>query len=362
MPRQTAQPELLSPFQKARLSEATIANAIHVLTRGRLHCARPVVDDHGVDYHVYDHRSPISLSLQIKVAFAVVRGKKMQFVVNLSEIPRDPASYFVLCCQAAPGFPGIAPRIWLIPGGVFSKRGRRGYYHFFTSVRSERGSQWDPYRINLPDLGGALDQALKDVGRRTPRPYPGGRPREIGGQIMGRVLEDAVVRVLYIHSDGALCAFRPEVDSIGLDFLVRTAAHSHALGLQVKGAFTSHPRGRVHVKIKKDAVRPESDSFLFVLSYLPETLSLGPCVWIIRMDELVKVARLSGGTYRFQASPNPASHDKYTPWRYRPEEAAGVILTALEVLNREGPAARLPARRSEVQAAAKRLRLSLPWK
>jgi len=162
----------------------------------------------------------------------------------------------------------------------------------------------------------------------------------------GRVHEDHLTHLLFVQSGGAMCAFRPVADSIGLDMLVRTAEEDRALGVQVKGAFVDGERSAIHVHVSEATFRPDADRFLVALGFIPRDLRPVPCVWVIRMDEVERMAEPHGGYY--QLALDPVRGDDFAPWRFPLDEAARPFEAALRVLKSAGRGVALPTGREAV--------------
>jgi len=174
----------------------------------------------------------------------------------------------------------------------------------------------------------------------------------------GMILENEFTKLTILGSDGRLAVYEPTPDIEGIDRLVKLVGDFDPIGIQVKGTVERTKIGEVRAKIRLVTFTESRFNFVAILELDPATFALGPYVWIIRTDELAKLATKWRGRLVFQASPDPDSHDKYTPWRYRPSEVACVVETAVRLLNERGHQVKLPAQREEVEAHCRRLGVS----
>jgi hypothetical protein len=186
---------------------------------------------------------------------------------------------------------------------------------------------------------------------------------------LGMILENKFTKLAILGSDGRLAVYEPTPDIEGIDRLVKLVGDFDPIGVQIKGTDKRTKIGEVRAKIGEVRAKirlvtfTESRfNFVAILELDPMSFALGPFVWIIRTDELAKLATRWRGRLVFQASPDPESHDKYTPWRYRVGEVAGVVETAVRLLNERGHKAKLPTQRKEVEAHCRRLGIAWPAK
>jgi hypothetical protein len=349
-PRSLATLASLNPIQKGTLSETCCCNAILIQTRGRVHCARPQPDDHGIDFKVYQPGTAPSLDLQIKASYTVGPGGRRSFTLHGGEVPRNPRRFFALCVLGTHTLPGVEDTAWLIPGAAFERFKRSDKpIKFFLFPQSNRKSVWNQYRLPFKDVGRTLLAHLKQAALEDGTPLPPWR-RGISLIAQGKVTEDAVAFVLVVGSDGRLAVFRPFADSAGLDLDILSMDSRTSAPAQVKGIFVTHPRKLVRARVPANTFRGRPDRYIIVAPFVPATMTLGPHVWVVPADAFKRLARLLCGVYLLQASPKPGSKDRWAPYRYEPRELAGLFEAAIEVVRTKGPGARLPATRAEVEA------------
>ena len=171
----------------------------------------------------------------------------------------------------------------------------------------------------------------------------------------GMVLENEFTKFVIHGSDGELVVYEPTPDVEGIDRLVKLKGDYDPIGVQIKGTMDRTNSGHVRAKVRVKTFEESRFNFVAILELVARTLAPGPFVWFIRTDELGRLARRERGYLIFEASPDPRSKDKYTPWRYRPEEVACVVETAVRLLDARGHKAKLPAKREHVEVECRRL-------
>jgi hypothetical protein len=173
----------------------------------------------------------------------------------------------------------------------------------------------------------------------------------------GMIHEDEFTKVCVLGSQGDLCVYEPTPDKEGLDRLVKLRGDFDPVGFQIKGVQERRKRDLVYAKFRLATFEESRYNFAAVLEVNHKTFALEEFGWVIGTKHLQRMAMRYRGRLVFQASADPASKDKYTPWRYRIAEIPGVIETAVRVLNERGRKAELPTRREEVAAARNALGL-----
>jgi hypothetical protein len=167
-----------------------------------------------------------------------------------------------------------------------------------------------------------------------------------------------VEKALWIGSDGRLCPYEPVVAVEGLELLVKWATSPATIGLEPKGAFRREKNGNVKAFIRRFSFAPSPFRYIVVIEILPRTLAPGPYSWALRADVFARMVPIGSAGFTFSASPEESSSDKFTGYRYRPLELAGVVETALEQIRVKGPKKSLPSKRSEVVATREQLGLA----
>ncbi len=321
-------PPTLLPSQKAALSEASVATAIHLQTNGHVHIARPRPDDHGVDLRAYIPGARATLDIQVKAAFTAGAGRSYQFHVDAQAIPRDASRYLVVCVLGTDRLPGLAEPTWLIPGSVIKRRAKGRPSHVFSvSPYGPRPSQWDKYQAPLADLGKAVLARLEAAeGRPVPRRKGGISPRA-----RGVIIEDAVTFELIMGSKGRLTVFRPFADTAGLDFEVLSLDSCVSTAAQLKGTFMESTDEKVTVLVPEDTFRPRGDRYVVVAPYVPREMRLAPTVWVVRADVFGRLAPRTRKKLVFSSSPGSRTRNRWAPYRYAPGELAGVFEKAIAV-------------------------------
>jgi len=338
----------MGPVMKGGLSEIMAADAIELLSEGRLRCARPRPDDRGADWRVYQPGWPFAFELQVKSAHSVNSRGWRQFSLDLADIPEDPGGWWLLAVDATAAPPGIAPVCHLIPGAAFPEwSGRSRIYHFATRPSGPRGSKWDRYRVGLFDLGERAVECLAEVAAACGRSLPAPPLRGITAPLKGQVFEDAVAFLLSVGSDGKLGTFGPRQDTVGADLGVASLDGTTTVLAQAKGAFVKEDEAMVRASVDARTFRARADRYVVVGAYVLPELRVGRAIWAIRADIFASLAARAGGKLHFFGSPKAGSRDKWVPYRWAPEELWKVFAAAVEAKARGRQ--RLPAKRGDVQ-------------
>ena len=350
--RASEQRELMDTTAKGAVSELLIANAVTTTTGGRLKVARSWPDDHGVDFVAYQPGFDLHLELQVKAAYAVGKFGALQFRVNLKEVPPGAGNWFLLGCRVLPGLQGLGPAMWLIPGSALP-RPRPGRAFFQLSVWPAKGSRskWNAYRIEAGDRGNALRARLATLaasrGRKVPRPWD----KDVPEATWGWVSENAIVHAVARASDGAICAFRPVADTVGMDLAFASMDGTAAVAAQLKGTLTEDFAAKVFARVPEATFRPRKDRLLLVSAYSRKRRELAPKVWVMTMAEFAASSHVTGGVRHMSASPREGAKDKWVRYRYDLSELAVVVGAAVEGRRRFGAAARLTGDRRALEHA-----------
>ncbi len=322
--------DLMGKTQKGTLAEVAIANAIELLTEGRLKCARPQPDDHGTDYIVYQPGSGVSVDIQVKAAYATGANGALQYRLECADVPRDPRRYFVLCLQGTASLPGFADEMLLIPGSVFAaRRSARGAWHFSVGTKRKGRSTWAAWRVARTDLGPRLVELLEAAAAAQARRLPPVQWAGISPQLMGKITEDAVAHVLITQSEGRLAVFRPYADTVGLDGVVMSLESRVSAPMQIKGSFVEAQDERVQINVYANTFRARPERMVVVAPYLQAELRLCDRSWVVPADRFAKLARRKGDQLYFRASPKSDSNDRWTPYRVATADLARVFEGAI---------------------------------
>lgn len=168
----------------------------------------------------------------------------------------------------------------------------------------------------------------------------------------GMVHENEFTKLCLLGSDGKLVVYEPSLDKEGIDRMVKLVGDCDPVGVQVKGIEERRQRNIVVSKFTVKTFTASRFNLAVILELSKETFALEEFGWVIDTPRLQAMAMEQRGRLVFQASADSNSRDKYTPWRYRVEEVAGVVETIVRTLNGRGPEAVMPTTRDEVRAAA----------
>jgi len=108
----------LTSTQKGIIAENLVANHIMIETKGRLSPFKPLADDEGIDFLIYDKKTGESIPIQVKSRTAtIVRGGKetntVHFEIRKVSI-KDVKSAYFLAILLSKNMHSI-DRAWLIP-------------------------------------------------------------------------------------------------------------------------------------------------------------------------------------------------------------------------------------------------------
>ncbi|MGF7175272.1 hypothetical protein [Azospirillum doebereinerae] len=133
---------------------------------------------------------------------------------------------------------------------------------------------------------------------------------------IGKVGETIVGAQLMLASAGRLSPFLPIADDGGIDLVVHDKVTGRSLTIQVKGrvAKEEDTLGYTQFDVRTATFREEDGMFLLAV-----LLDLGKGgiqrAWLIPMAELAAVSMRKAEKLTITPSPNPASKDRYTPYR-----------------------------------------------
>ncbi len=347
--------DVLVPVHKGTIAELLVANALIVQSAGQVKVFRPWPDDHGADFRLAHRGDPRSLELQVKSDFAPARGNAFHFIIEIADLPTSRSAYRVLACAVDEAAGHLRDALWLIPGDAFPRGGSRGAtFSWSPPVGNRRPSKWDRYRLDLRQLGPAVEQTLQGPGRRPRR--PAGAVRELAPATKGFVIENAVIVAAALGSDGRVCAFRPAADVVGLDLAFQSLDGRVQVAAQVKGDFVQADREAVDSFIDARTFRAREDRLLIVAPYLPAELRLAKTSWLMTTAEFAARAKRRPGGLEFYGSPREGAKDTFAEFRIPAARLGEAIERCIAVRVRSGPSARLPTGAAAARDGARRAR------
>lgn len=348
----------VSPTQKGASAERLAAAHLVLSSTGAIEVCEAQPDDYGADFLLTHEGYSSDLKIEVKSSAREAARGRLEFRFDLAEVPADDPTWFALGVElgAQPAYLGGVA--WLFPAAaLLGGRPPRGTYKVSVSLDPDVVSQWNRYRVPLEELAVALRARFEEADGRLGTPPPPSRHphRHATTNAIGLTVESLFASHLLIKGNSQFEVYRPAPDR-GIDRMVRDDRGGPAMRLQIKGVAARGPDGWVHVRIRARTFKQSRLNFIALFELDPATLTLRDLFWLLRSDELARLAYRSGKDYIFEAPPNPANtSDKYARHRYSLKELVPTVRTLLEILRREGPDALLPSARTDVASRAPEL-------
>lgn len=212
----------------------------------------------------------------------------------------------------------------------------------------------DQYEIARASVSQAaiLDPADEDVDALRRRISAATRARRVsykaGGEShedsarKGKAVEHLVAATCILSSDTRLNVSTSLVDDEGVDLVFHERGSSTTLSVQVKSrswrsrAMAESAMFRAQIRV--ETFRPRPDLFALFVAVDQEVGSFGP-TWLIPSVELERAPRTATGRLRFAASAQPASRDRWSPFRVSRADLAARVLAELRRLDAARPSA-----------------------
>jgi hypothetical protein len=347
-----------SPAQKASSAERLLSAHLILSSDGAIDLSDAQPDNYGADFLLtYAGFSP-DLKLQVASSVREPARNRVEFRFDLNEVPAADPTWFAACVELTAKRPYLGDAAWLIPAKALlaDRPAGRRRYKVSMSLDPVVPSKWNRYLVATDQLAPALrarfaaaDLAIGKPARRAKHPH-----QHTTTDAIGFAVEALVCAHLWIHGNSQFETYRPTPDR-GIDRMVRDDRGGPAMRVQIKGAARRSSDGWVQVRIRARTFKQSRLNFLAIFVFDPATIALGPWFWLIRTDELAKLAYKEDDDLIFEASPDPANtRDKYAAHRYRLKDLPTATRALLDRLRREGPAARLPSARADLLGAPPR--------
>jgi hypothetical protein len=133
---------------------------------------------------------------------------------------------------------------------------------------------------------------------------------------IGKVGETIVGAQLMLASAGRLSPFLPIADDGGIDLVVHDKLTGRSLTIQVKGRVAKEEDSLGYTQFDVRTATFREDAGMFLLAILLDVDQGGVRrAWLIPMAELAAVSMRKADKLSITPNPNPASRDRYTPYR-----------------------------------------------
>ena len=133
---------------------------------------------------------------------------------------------------------------------------------------------------------------------------------------IGECAELAVTGGLMLASRGRLAPFRPVIDDAGIDLLLYNRLTGNTVPLQIKSrtGLDGQAAQTVQFDVRQSTFRPDTGGYL--LAILMRSWEIDT-MWLVPMARLRGIARSRSDKLVMVASANPASGDRFSPYRCR---------------------------------------------
>ena len=345
-----------SPAQKANAAERLLAAHLILSSQGAIDLSDAQPDNYAADFLLTHAAFSSDLKLQVASSTGDHARNRVEFRFDLNEVPPDDPTWYAACVVLSAEQPYLGKTAWLIPAGALlaGRPAGRRRYKVSMSLDPAVPSKWNPFAVATDRLAECLAARFAEADRITEKPAKAARHphQRTTTDAIGFAVEALFCAHLWIHGNSQFETYRPTPDR-GIDRMVRDDRGGPAMRVQIKGAARRRGDGWIQIRIRARTYKQSRLNFVAIFEFDPATITLGETFWLIRTDELAKLAYTEDDDLIFEASPDPSNtRDKYAAHRYALKDLPKATRSLLDQLRSEGPGTLLPSVRSAVLGGA----------